>query len=59
MKKNEIFNTASSFNKFEIQNYYQNEPRFNGVHSRNNLTEKLNLPGIHWVALFCNKKQVI
>ena len=25
---------------FEIQNYYQNEPRFNGVYSRNNLTEK-------------------
>ena len=22
---------------FEIQNYYQNEPRFNGVYSRNNL----------------------
>ena len=21
---------------FEIQNYYQNEPRFNGVYSRNN-----------------------
>ena len=22
---------------FEIQKYYQNEPRFNGVYSRNNL----------------------
>ena len=22
---------------FEIQNYYQNEPRFSGVYSRNNL----------------------
>ena len=22
---------------FEIKNYYQNEPRFNGVYSRNNL----------------------
>ena len=22
---------------FEIQNYYQNEPKFNGVYSRNNL----------------------
>ena len=22
---------------FKIQKYYQNEPRFNGVHSRNNL----------------------
>ena len=24
---------------FEIQKYYQNEPRFNGVYSRDNLTE--------------------
>ena len=23
--------------KYEIQNYYQNEPKFNGVNSRNNL----------------------
>ena len=26
---------------FEIQNYYQNEPRFNGVYSGNNLPEKV------------------
>ena len=26
---------------FKMQKYYQNEPRFNGVHSRNNL-EKVN-----------------
>ena len=25
---------------FEIQKYYQNEPRFNGVFSRNNLRRK-------------------
>ena len=25
---------------FEIQKYYQNEPRFNGVYSRNNLPKK-------------------
>ena len=24
-------------NNFEIQKYYQNEPKFNGVYSRNNL----------------------
>ena len=24
---------------FEIQKYYQNEPKFNGVYSRNNLSE--------------------
>ena len=23
---------------FELQKYYQNEPKFNGVYSRNNLT---------------------
>ena len=26
---------------FEIQKYYQNEPRFNGVFSRNNLPQKI------------------
>ena len=26
---------------FEMQKYYQNEPRFNGVYSRNNLNEKI------------------
>ena len=25
---------------FEIQKYYQNEPKFNGVYSRNNLPKK-------------------
>ena len=25
---------------FEIQKYYQNEPKFNGVSSRNNLSKK-------------------
>ena len=27
---------------FEIQRYYQNEPRFNGVFSKNNLPKKIN-----------------
>ena len=52
---------------FEIQKYYANEPRFNGVFSRNNLTLKIkdgtyviNLSeyadvGTHWISLFCNK----
>ena len=26
---------------FEIQKYYQNEPKFNGVYSRNNLPAKI------------------
>ena len=52
---------------FEIQKYYKNEPRFNGVFSRNNLFKKIkdgayiiNLDeyadvSIHWIALFCKK----
>ena len=55
---------------FEIQKYYQNEPRFNGVFSRNNLTTKIkdgayviNLDeyedtGTHWIALFCKKNDI-
>ena len=37
MEKNGIFNAASSF---EIKRYYQDEPRSNGVYSRNNLPKK-------------------
>ena len=28
------------FTNFEIPKYYQNEPKFNGVYSRNNLPKK-------------------
>ena len=53
---------------FKIQKYYKNEPRFNGIFSRNNLFKKIkrgtyiiNLDeyadaGTHWIALFCKKK---
>ena len=56
---------------FEIQKYYESEPRFNGVFSRNNLPKKIkdgayviNLDeyadvGTHWIALFCNKNNII
>ena len=51
---------------FEIQKYYQNNPRFNGVYSRDNLPEikdgayVINLDEysdirIHWVALYVAK----
>ena len=30
-----------SLKSFEIQRYYQNEPKFNGVFSRNNLLKKI------------------
>ena len=56
---------------FEIQKYYETEPRFNGVFSRNDLPEKIkdrayviNLDeyadvGTHWIALFCNKNEIV
>ena len=49
---------------FEIQKYYQNEPRFNGVYSRDNLHDKIKDRvyvvtldeysdiGTHWIALY-------
>ena len=55
---------------FEIQEYYQNEPRFNGVFSRDNLLNiikngayVINLDeyhdiGTHWVALYVNNKTI-
>ena len=55
---------------FEIQRYYQNEARFNGVNSRGNLPDKIkdgayviNLDeyfdiGTRWIALYVNTKTV-
>ena len=55
----------------EISEYYKNEPRFNGVYSRNNLPNKIkkgayviNLDeyenaGTHWVSLFVKTNEVI
>ena len=55
----------------EISEYYANEPRFNGVYSRNNLPNKfkkgayvINLDeykntGTHWVSLFVKANKVI
>ena len=54
---------------FEIQKYYQNEPKFNGVYSRNNLPKLkdggyvINLDeyesiGTHWIALYVNDNNV-
>ena len=56
---------------FEMQKYYKNEPRFNGVFSRNNLPKSIkdgayviNLDeyadvGTHQIALFCNKNEIV
>ena len=55
---------------FEIQKYYENEPRFNGAFSRNNLPKKIkdeayviNLDdyadvGTHWIALFVTEMKL-
>ena len=54
---------------FEIQKYYKNEPRFNGVYSRDNLpkikdgTYVINLDEYsdirtHWVALYVHNNDV-
>ena len=55
---------------FEIQKYYQNEPRFNGVYSRDSLLDKIkdgayviNIDeypdsGSHWVALHVSNNDV-
>ena len=56
---------------FEIQKYYLNERRFNGVYSRNYLPKKIkdgvyviNLDeyadvGTHWIALFFNRSEIV
>ena len=54
---------------FEIQKYYQNEPRFNDVYSRDNLPKVkdgayvINLDGYsdigtHWIALYVQNNDV-
>ena len=56
---------------FEIKKYYQNEPRFNGVYSRNNFPKKIkgvtyviNLNkyadvATHSIALFCSRSEIV
>ena len=64
--------TSHPLTNFEIREYYQNEPRFNGVFSRDNLPNNnikngayvINLDeyrdiGTHWVALYVNNKTII
>ena len=56
---------------FEIQKHYENEPRFKGVFSRDNLPKKIKDgeyvinfdeytdTGTHWIALFCDKNEIV
>ena len=56
-------------NNFEMQKYYQNEPKFNGVYSRITLPKKKHESyvinhveyrsiGTHWTALYVNGDKV-
>ena len=56
---------------FEIREYYKNEPRFNGVYSRDNLPTNIKKgayviildeyedAGTHWIALYVKNKKVV
>ena len=56
---------------FEIWRYYQNEPKFNGVYSRNNQPEKIKdgtyvikldeyaEVDTHWIAVFCGRNEIV
>ena len=65
-----IFNTASSFTYFEIQKYYQNEPKLHGICSRNNFPKvkdgayvinlyELKSIETHRIVLYVNDNNVI
>ena len=41
IKSKEFLILPHPLTNFEIQRYYQNEPRFNGVYSRDNLPDKI------------------
>ena len=58
-----------SLNYYEIQNCYQNEPKFNGIYSRNNLPKitdgayAINLDECksietHWIALYVDAENI-
>ena len=56
---------------FEIQKYYQNEPRFNSVFSRNNFPKEIKEEAYvinfdeyadvdtHWITLFCKRNEIV
>ena len=68
-KQNGFFMPPHPLTNFEIQKYYQNEPRFNGVYSTDNLPKikdaayVINLDEYydirtHWVALYVQNNYV-
>ena len=75
IKKNGFLMPPHPLANFELQKYYQNELRFNGVYSRDNLPERssaeikdeayiINLDDCsdtetHWVALYARNNDVL
>ena len=71
LKKKNLLLPFHPLTNFEISEYYKNEPKFNGVYSRNNLSKTIkkgayviNLDeyeniGTHWIALFVKPKYVV
>ena len=69
--KKKALTPANPLTNFEIQEYYKNEPRFNGVYSRDNLPKTIknetacivNLDnyrntGTHWIALYVKDSEI-
>ena len=63
------FNTVSPLTNFEIQKFYQNKPKYNGVYSKNNLPKIKNGVYVinlnehksiesHWIALCADDNSV-
>ena len=64
-----VFMLPRLLTNFEIQKYHQNDPRFNGFYSRNNLPkikdgayvmnlDEFNSIATHWTALYVNGNNV-
>ena len=70
-KKSNLLIPFHPLTNFEISEYYENEPRLNGVYSRDNLPANIkkgarviNLDeykdaGTHWIALYVKNKKVV
>ena len=70
-KKSNLLIPSHPVTNFEISEYYENEPRFNGVYSRDNLPANIkkeayvkNLDeyedaGTQWIALYVKNKKVV
>ena len=70
-KKSNLLIPFHPLTNFDISEYYENEPRFNGVYSRDNLSTNIkkaahviNLDkhedaGTHWIALYVKNKKVV